>query len=305
MNIRTVLSLLATSFVGTLGAREAHACTVMSEAQANSWMLGYGIQDSSYLGPVVGGYDATAFPSSSPTGYFQQFQNATVWLDGCYEVGGGVMGAILGHYNALGDASSFLAYPNSDEEAAPGGGRVSYFEYGAIFWTASTGAWSFHGWIWDKLWNMGQTGGPLGFPTSDEQSWTYGTFNAMQNGMMVFNNSVTPFDWQHTAYPVLSTAGSWGGVEGYLYEIVDGSYCFHGQVSGFTDGDYVNFYNNRQAFHGPDFIHAEVVVNGTATFDYCRPATDAGYTDPWGNPIFTLEARDYTTNQFAYLGIVG
>jgi uncharacterized protein with LGFP repeats len=213
------------------------------------------------------------------------------------------MGAIQAHYDALGDASSFLAYPDSDEENAPGGGRVSYFEYGAIFWTESTGAWSFHGWIWDKLWNMGQTGGPLGFPTSDEQPWAYGTFNAMQNGVMVWNNSVTPFDWQHTAYPVLNTGGSWGGLSGGIYS-VPGPFCIQAEASGFTDGDYVWFYNNRQAFQGPDFIAAVVVVNGTASVNYCRYPGDAGYVDEYGNPTFTLEARDYTTNQFAYMGIV-
>ena len=80
-----------------------------------------------------------------------------------------VHGAILGKYLELGAEASILGYPTSDEIAPPSGnGRVSHFEAGDIFWTASTGPAEIHGLIRDFWLQHGSDQGAFGFPISDE-----------------------------------------------------------------------------------------------------------------------------------------
>jgi uncharacterized protein with LGFP repeats len=47
-----------------------------------------------------------------------------------------VHGAILWHFDHAGGLTTF-GYPANDEQAAPGG-RISYFQHGAIYWNATT-----------------------------------------------------------------------------------------------------------------------------------------------------------------------
>ena len=52
-----------------------------------------------------------------------------------------VRGAILARWRELGTQAGPLGYPVADEEVAPGGGgALSRFEYGAVYWSAETGA---------------------------------------------------------------------------------------------------------------------------------------------------------------------
>ncbi len=81
-----------------------------------------------------------------------------------------VQGAILQKYNEVGASNSPLGSPISNEQAGPGGGRYTKFEGGGIYWTPQTGAHIVMGAIRDT-WkhDYGGPGGPLGYPTRDQQ----------------------------------------------------------------------------------------------------------------------------------------
>ena len=79
-----------------------------------------------------------------------------------------VYGAIYLRYAALGDIGSVLGLPISDEESAPGGGRVSKFAGGDIYWSGGSGAHEVHGAIRERYLQLGGPGGMLGFPTTCE-----------------------------------------------------------------------------------------------------------------------------------------
>jgi hypothetical protein len=51
-----------------------------------------------------------------------------------------VHGAIRDLWASMGWEQSWLGYPISDEQDAPGGGRISYFQGGSISWTPQGGA---------------------------------------------------------------------------------------------------------------------------------------------------------------------
>ena len=79
-----------------------------------------------------------------------------------------VYGEIYLRYAALGGVSSFLGRPTSDEENAEGGGRVSKFAGGDIYWLGVSGANEVHGAIRERYLALRGPGGPLGYPTCGE-----------------------------------------------------------------------------------------------------------------------------------------
>jgi uncharacterized protein with LGFP repeats len=79
-----------------------------------------------------------------------------------------VYGMIYLRYAALGGLGSLLGRPTSDEEAAAGGGRVSKFAGGDIYWSGGSGANEVHGAIRERYLALGGPGGALGYPTSCE-----------------------------------------------------------------------------------------------------------------------------------------
>jgi uncharacterized protein with LGFP repeats len=109
-----------------------HAHEVHGEIR-NKWSaLGY---ERSFLGyPVT---DET--PTPDGVGRFNHFQGGSIYWTpgtGAHEV----HGAIRDKWASMGWERSFLGYPTSDEQDAPGGGRVSHFERGSIGWTPAGGA---------------------------------------------------------------------------------------------------------------------------------------------------------------------
>ena len=80
-----------------------------------------------------------------------------------------ILGSILTTWAALGRENSPLGYPVSGEMVTGDpAGRYQLFQFGAMYWTPSTGAQPVRGGMraaWDAV---GQDGGALGFPTSDE-----------------------------------------------------------------------------------------------------------------------------------------
>lgn len=78
-------------------------------------------------------------PTPDGIGRFNHFQGGSIY----WTLGTGahdeVHGAIRDKWASMGFERSFLRYPTSDEEDAPGG-RISHFEGGSITWTQEGGA---------------------------------------------------------------------------------------------------------------------------------------------------------------------
>jgi uncharacterized protein with LGFP repeats len=133
------------------------------------------------------------FPTSDESpgpngGRFNTFQYGNVdWTPstGAHEV----HGAILTKYLSLGGAGGFLGYPTHDEAAA-GAGRVSTFQYGNVYWSASTGSHEVHGAILGKYLSLGGANSFLGLPTSDELALNNGgRENMFQQGRIYWSPS--------------------------------------------------------------------------------------------------------------------
>ena len=113
--------------------------------------------------------DAVRNPNKE--GVAQGFQNGTVFqaADGDPRI---VEGAILDKYKDLGYENSDLGYPTSDEiSLSNGGGALSRFENGGIYWSPNTRAHAVpYGQIFDAWGEEGFENGRLGYPVSDVQS---------------------------------------------------------------------------------------------------------------------------------------
>lgn len=81
-----------------------------------------------------------------------------------------VYGAIRDEYLQSGGPGGLLGLPTADEGPVPGG-RVSTFTGGEVLWSGATGAHTVHGAILGLYHQLGDAGGLLGLPTTDE----YGT----------------------------------------------------------------------------------------------------------------------------------
>ncbi|GAC1325949.1 MAG: hypothetical protein NVSMB13_09950 [Mycobacteriales bacterium] len=107
----------------------------------------------------------------------------TPWT-GAFEV----HGAIGEHYGALGEDSSVLGSPVTDELGTPDGvGRYNHFQGGSVYWTPWTGAFEVHGAIRERWAGMGWETGPLGYPTSDEHDAPGGRVSAFQHGTIFWD----------------------------------------------------------------------------------------------------------------------
>ncbi|WP_157944057.1 hypothetical protein [Blastococcus atacamensis] len=82
-----------------------------------------------------------------------------------------VRGAILERYLALGGPAGALGYPVGDDAAAPfGTGYYTYFQGGAIYWSAATGAHEVRGAILDAWRQAGAQAGVLGYPVGGDEA---------------------------------------------------------------------------------------------------------------------------------------
>ena len=93
-----------------------------------------------------------------------------------------VYGQIHAHWRALGGERGLLGHPVAGERAAGGGGRVSVFEGGAVFWTGRTGAREVHGEIREHYQQRGGPGGFLGYPVGDEEAVAAGRVSRFEGG---------------------------------------------------------------------------------------------------------------------------
>lgn len=147
-----------------------------------------------------------------------------------------VSGAIFQKWSEKGREGGSLGYPYTDEFTLPDQvGRGQHFwmpeaRSASIYWKPDTGAHSIQGAVWSKWAALGYEGGPLGYPTTDEQVTPdgYGRYNHFSKNASVYwtpstaEHAVTGFirnkwaeaGWeQGVGYPTtdeLSTPDGWG-----------------------------------------------------------------------------------------------
>ncbi|HEX2131192.1 MAG TPA: PQQ-dependent sugar dehydrogenase [Actinophytocola sp.] len=131
------------------------------------------------------GYPTTD-EGGAPNGRFNHFQRGSIYYTpahGAHEI----FGAILGRWNRLGGAPG-IGFPISNElRTSVGGGTYQNFQYGAIYWSADTGAWELIGAIRAR-WNaLGRERSYLGFPTSGEFGIPGGRRSNFQHGYITYD----------------------------------------------------------------------------------------------------------------------
>ena len=118
-----------------------------------------------------------------PAGYQTTYTGGAIyrWNSSVYEV----HGAIWDRYRAMGTSTGILGLPTSSTRTAPDGvGRYNTFQYGAIYYTAASGAHEVHGALLDKWMSIGSGTSYVGYPTSDtaSASWDRGRYNNFERG---------------------------------------------------------------------------------------------------------------------------
>ncbi|QXG77193.1 fibronectin type III domain-containing protein [Modestobacter sp. L9-4] len=97
-----------------------------------------------------------------------------------------VRGAIRDRWAALGWQDGTLGYPTTDEVGL-GGGAVTHFQGGSVYWSPATGAHAVRGAIRDKWASQRWQGGPLGYPTTDEVVLAGGAVTHFQGGSVYWS----------------------------------------------------------------------------------------------------------------------
>ncbi len=100
-----------------------------------------------------------------------------------------VHGSIKAKWLSLGGVSSALGYPVSDERPAAGGGRVSHFQYGSIYFTPQGQLFVVLGKIGEKYNQLGREAG-FGYPADEERRTPDGGYyQHFQNGGSIYYKS--------------------------------------------------------------------------------------------------------------------
>jgi uncharacterized protein with LGFP repeats len=148
-----------------------------------------------------------------------------------------VCGLILERYVRLRGPDGFLGLPTSDQlpAGADGGGRVSHFQGGAIYWSLDSGAWETHGRIARKWADTGGTDGALGYPTTNAQGQAGVEWGMFETGSVAWSAGTGA----HAVLAAISD-GWWdlGGPRGPLGLPVTDTVPAHGgrQVTFFQGG---------------------------------------------------------------------
>ncbi|QXG77175.1 family 43 glycosylhydrolase [Modestobacter sp. L9-4] len=119
-------------------------------------------------------------------GAVSHFQGGSVY----WSPGGGahvVRGLIRDAWAASGWQAGPLGYPVTDEVALPGGGAVTHFQGGSVYWSPSTGAHAVRGAIRDLWAANGWQAGSLGYPVTDEVALPGGAVTHFQGGSVYWS----------------------------------------------------------------------------------------------------------------------
>jgi uncharacterized protein with LGFP repeats len=128
-------------------------------------------------------------PAADRVGFITYFQGGAIYwsnVRGAHET----HGQIYLKWLQTGGERGPLGEPVTNElQSADGQGRIGYFQGGAIYWTARTGARETHGLIYQKWLQMGGERSPLGEPISNElpSADGQGRISYFQGGAIYWN----------------------------------------------------------------------------------------------------------------------
>lgn len=129
--------------------------------------------NSGFLGAATSGEILNA----DGVGYHQEFAGGVIYWHrdlGAYEA----HGAIRARWAALGNETSALGYPLTDESPTPDGvGRFNHFQHGSIYWHPGIGAHDVRGLIRERWAQLHWERGFLGYPIQDHQVASSGRAN--------------------------------------------------------------------------------------------------------------------------------
>ena len=128
-----------------------------------------------------------------------------------------VVGDILGRYTSLGGARGFLGNPMTYEAGSINGGRYNFFQGGAIYWTARTGAWELHGDIRAKWVSLHSEYSVQGYPVTNEMRTPLraGAYNAFQGGAVYWSPATGAHEIHGLIQQKWASSGWESGVEGF------------------------------------------------------------------------------------------
>lgn len=119
------------------------ACICYDATTGQAWEIYGGIyQRWVLLGGLAFGVPCTGeLGASDGVGRYNRFNNETASIYWTPDLGAhAIYGGIHERWTAMGRENSYLGYPTSDEEPAPGAGRRNTFQGGSIYWTPAAGA---------------------------------------------------------------------------------------------------------------------------------------------------------------------
>ncbi|MGR7023807.1 hypothetical protein [Geodermatophilus sp. URMC 62] len=150
-------------------------------------------------------------------GCHQFFANGAIYWSpgtGAHALGG----AILNAWSSRRYENGFLGYPVGEElPTADGAGRMQNFEGGAVFWSASTGAWPVAGGVRAAWAGAGADAGPLGYPIGAEVPTAdgVGVLQLFRGGAVFYSPSTGAQPVRGAVRAVWGGLGAETGVLGY------------------------------------------------------------------------------------------
>ncbi len=145
----------------------------------------------------------------------QNFQNGTlIWVANTGKTFQ-LFGANSAKYNALGGETSRLGLPVGNEYAVANGGVRQDFQGGSLLWSATTGSRLLAGSIRGVFDSRGGSGGPLGFPTTDEFAVNGGARQSFQGGALIWSPQHGTFMLYGENKNKYDSIGGSGGILGF------------------------------------------------------------------------------------------
>ena len=148
-----------------------------------------------------------------------------------------VYGAIGDRYASLGGSAGFLGQAVTCEAPTTyRPGRFNDFQGGSIYWSSDTGAWEVHGRIRDKWVELGQEGGPLGFPVANEAQLVDGASSQFEGGLISWSPETDAHEVRGAILDVWAVTGLEGGSLGYPLSDETPTPLLPGRYNHFEDG---------------------------------------------------------------------
>jgi uncharacterized protein with LGFP repeats len=234
------------------------------------------------LGGPAGFLGAAQFPEERITpnalGSYRHYAGGSIYGKFATGLAFEVHGLIRQKWADVGWENSFLGFPITDETPVPpppasARGQANRFEGGIVAWTPATGAHEVHGAIRARWSVLGEEGGSLGFPTTDELITPdgRGRYNHFERGSIYWTPPPTGAGAVEVLSPIRDVwaAGGWEqGPVGYPVRTVRG---MPGSGSTFQD------FERGTIYAGPGGVFTRTVARGGSVF------ATGGHIINWGS----------------------